>query len=215
MPEARDRRVVPVDVAAVYVRRRDSVLLRSAIFTDSTEPAPIRDGGSRTPIRRGGGGGGGNENTTVGAVTGGRGRGSVRRGSTMRRSVLPSWNPRTPLRDITTILRPTERRRTRLGEDESQQTRNLFSVPASDSQLQHNEVSVKLRTPLGSKVPKLMLDIASPSLESSELTPQKQLLNSIDTVEKFVREEIQKLKGTPRAKKAEREKRVRTLLSMR
>ncbi|CAL0311063.1 unnamed protein product [Lupinus luteus] len=211
MPEARDRRVVPVDVAAVYVRRRDSVSLRSAIFTDSTESAAVRDGGSRTPIGRGGGGG--NENTAVGAVTGGRG--SVRRGSTMRHSVLPSWYPRTPLRDITTILRPTERRRTRLGEDESQQTRNLFSFPASDAQLEHNEVCVKLRTPLGSKVPKIMLDITSPSLESSELTPQKQLLNSIDTVEKFVREEIQKLKGTPRAKKAEREKRVRTLLSMR
>ncbi|KAE9598274.1 hypothetical protein Lal_00004211 [Lupinus albus] len=214
MPEARDRRVVPVDVAALYVRRRDSVLLGSPIFTDSTGSGPVRDGGSRTPIGRGGGGGGGNENTAVRVVTGGRGSG--RRGATMRHGVLPSWYPRTPLRDITTVLRPIERRRTRLGEDESQQTRNLFSVHASGAKLEHNSsVSVKLRTPFGSKVPKIMLDIASPSVESSELTPQKQLLNSIDTVEKFVREEIQKLKGTPRAKKAEREKRVRTLLSMR
>lgn len=71
--------------------------------------------------------------------------------------------------------------------------------------------------PTVGKVPKILLDITNhPSGESeSSLTPQKKLLNSIDTVEKVVMEELQKLKRTPSAKKAEREKRVRTLMSMR
>ena len=74
---------------------------------------------------------------------------------------------------------------------------------------------VKLQTPSG-KVPKILLDIANQAEEGeSELTPQKKLLNSIDNVEKAVREELQRLKRTPSAKKAEREKRVRTLMSMR
>ncbi len=43
----------------------------------------------------------------------------------------------------------------------------------------------------------------------------KKLLNSIDTVEKAVMEELEKLKKTPIAKKAERQYKVRTLMSMR
>lgn len=66
------------------------------------------------------------------------------------------------------------------------------------------------------KVPKILLGITKRTTGDSEcLTPQKKLLNSIDTVEKAVMEELQKLKRTPTAKKAEREKRVRTLMSMR
>lgn len=66
------------------------------------------------------------------------------------------------------------------------------------------------------KVPKILLGIANQTTEDSDcLTPQKKLLNSIDTVEKVVMEELHKLKRTPTAKKAEREKRVRTLMSMR
>ena len=66
------------------------------------------------------------------------------------------------------------------------------------------------------KVPKILLGIANQNTAESDcLTPQKKLLNSIDSVEKVVMEELQKLKRTPTAKKAEREKRVRTLMSMR
>ncbi|KAE9593867.1 hypothetical protein Lal_00036272 [Lupinus albus] len=226
MPEARDRRVVRADVAAIYVRRRASVLFGSDIYNDSTGSGLNRFGGSRTLVARDLGVR--NENTPLSAVNR---RSSLRRVLTTRRSVLPSWYPRTPLRDITAVVRAIERRRTRFGEEEGQQTGNLFqtdqqlphpSVPASGAQLEHNpsaispnQVSVKLRTPFGCKVPKIMLDIATPSLEESVLTPQKQLLNSIDTVEKIVKEELLKLKRTPSAKKAERDKRVRTLLSMR
>ncbi|CAL0302472.1 unnamed protein product [Lupinus luteus] len=227
MPEARDRRVVPADVAAIYTRRRASVLFGSDIYNDSTGSGSTRFGGSGTllvardiGVR--------NENTPL---SGANRRGSRRRVSTTRRSALPSWYPRTPLREITAVVRAIERRRTRFGENEGQQSGNLFhtdqhlpnpSVPASGAQLEHNpsvispnQVSVKLRTPSGCKVPKIMLDIATPTAEESVLTPQKQLLNSIDTVEKVVKEELLKLKRTPSAKKAERDKRVRTLLSMR
>lgn len=66
------------------------------------------------------------------------------------------------------------------------------------------------------KVPKILLDITNQNAGDSEfLTPQKKLLNSIDTVEKVVMDELQKLKRTPTARKAEREKKVRTLMSMR
>lgn len=51
--------------------------------------------------------------------------------------------------------------------------------------------------------------------DSDFLTLQKKLLNSIDVVEKVLLEELHKLKRTPTAKKAEREKKVRTLMSMR
>lgn len=124
-----------------------------------------------------------------------------------------------------------ERRRARFGENEGQQTEISFPVDqllldpspsASGAHLEHSasvssskQASIKLQTPAGSKVPKILLDITKTSEEDSELTPQKKLLNSIDTVEKAVREELQKLKRTPSAKKAEREKRVRRLMSMR
>lgn len=67
------------------------------------------------------------------------------------------------------------------------------------------------------KVPKILLDITyrNNDGDSACLTPQKKLLNNIDTLEKVVMEELRKLKRTPSAKKAEREKRVRTLMSMR
>lgn len=82
----------------------------------------------------------------------------------------------------------------------------------------HQEPSISLVTPKPTvgKVPKIILGIANQNVVGAEtLTPQKKLLNSIDKVEKVVMEELQKLKKTPSAKKAEREKRVRTLMSFR
>ncbi|KAG6399514.1 hypothetical protein SASPL_140995 [Salvia splendens] len=67
------------------------------------------------------------------------------------------------------------------------------------------------------KVPKILLDITHQEGGDAAacLTPQKKLLNSIDVVERVVMEELQKMKRTPSAKRAERERRVRTLMSMR
>lgn len=66
------------------------------------------------------------------------------------------------------------------------------------------------------KVPKILLDITNQNAGDSEfLTPQKKLLNSIDTVEKVVMDELRKLRRTPTARRAEREKKVRILMSLR
>lgn len=66
------------------------------------------------------------------------------------------------------------------------------------------------------KVPKKLLNVSHQNDEDSAcLTPQKKLLNNIEIVEKVVMEELRKLKRTPSAKKAKRERRVQTLMSMR
>ncbi|EYU39899.1 hypothetical protein MIMGU_mgv1a026604mg [Erythranthe guttata] len=83
-------------------------------------------------------------------------------------------------------------------------------------QNEHDFLTISQNPKIG-KVPKiLLLNITNQDEgDSVSLTPQKKLLNDIDTVEKVVTEELRKLKSTPTAKKAERDKRVRTLLSMR
>ncbi|XP_031261870.1 protein POLYCHOME-like [Pistacia vera] len=91
--------------------------------------------------------------------------------------------------------------------------------PLAGAQLEHN-TSVLSPNPTFHKKhipPKILLHIitnqAGGELES--LTPQRKLLNSIDKVEKVIMEELGKLKRTPSARKAEMEKRVGTLMSMR
>ncbi|XP_028777503.1 protein POLYCHOME-like [Neltuma alba] len=248
MPESRDRLSRPLDIAAVFARRRASIFgtlddeLESALFgpiarrqttTSTNDSGRGRFGSPRTVIGRGRARGlnlyrspaRGVENTPPGSARRGRGR--------RWRSHLPSWYPRTPLRDITAVTRAIERRRDRLGDNEGQQIEGpnlsdqLLSDPStldSSPQLELGTsansssaaVGVKLQTPAASKMPLILLDITSKSEGESELlTPPKQLLNSIDKVEKVVREELQKFRRTPTAKKAEREKRVRTLMSMR
>ncbi|MED6158017.1 negative regulation of ubiquitin-protein transferase [Stylosanthes scabra] len=236
MPESRDRRSTTVDIAALFARRRDSHHdeLDSALFGSPRRQTPasaLASGGFGTPrtgaVRAPAAVENSNPSRSGGRRTVGRGRGRGRGGSS--RSLLPSWYPRTPLRDITYVVRAIERRRARLGESDGQQTGNPFPADqllpdpsASSDNAQLSEITpkpaasgVKLRTPRG-KFPKILLDIANQTEgEQSELTPQKKLLNSIDSVEKVVKEELQRLKRTPSAKKAEREKRVRTLMSMR
>ncbi|GAA0139150.1 hypothetical protein Leryth_017810 [Lithospermum erythrorhizon] len=91
-------------------------------------------------------------------------------------SILHSWYPRRPLQDITSVVRAIERRRARVGEDEGQSRGSHFH-------------------PQFLKVTKILLDITNENKEESEfLMPQKKLLNSIDTVEKMVMEELNKLK---------------------
>nr|ASM93579.1 OSDLa [Dianthus caryophyllus] len=130
-----------------------------------------------------------------------------------RRSVLPSWHPRTPLRDITAIARAIERRRAEL-----QEQRRETSVPessAASSSQPENETNIPTPTPT---IPVKILDsdvkdeIAG---DSESMTPEKRLLNSIDTVRQVWVEEQEKVEKTPAAKKAERDRKVRTLMSMR
>ncbi|EEF29988.1 protein POLYCHOME [Ricinus communis] len=250
MPEARDRLSRPIDIATVFSRRRSGLIgvyqdqpdLETALFgspiTSRLDTATRTGTVGLSPRGRGRGSFGtprnqtlrgrhpyvtiGRENTPV---TGRRGNGN--------RSVLPSWYPRTPLRDITAIVRAIERRRELLGEGRAQEIESpvphAYEVPDSSepSAVAHLEHSNSMMSPIPSlqvkrcpptvgKVSKILLDITNKASDDSEfLTPQKKLLNSIDTVEKEVMEELRKLKRTASAKKAEREKKVRTLMSLR
>uniref|UniRef100_A0A5B7CEA0 Protein POLYCHOME-like n=1 Tax=Davidia involucrata TaxID=16924 RepID=A0A5B7CEA0_DAVIN len=155
---------------------------------------------------------------------GGSGRRSRARST---QSVLPSWYPRRPLQDITAVVRGIERRRARLREIEGQQIESptpqdqIFLDPSVHtshdiSTTPNPTIRMKPCPESVGKVPKIWLGITNQNAgESGLLTPQKKLLNSIDIVEKVVMEELRKLKRTPSAKKAEREKRVRNLMSMR
>ncbi|KAG9151009.1 hypothetical protein Leryth_003133 [Lithospermum erythrorhizon] len=115
-----------------------------------------------------------------------------------------------------------ERRRARTGEDEGQSSQSR--IPFSSAHFEHDtslitpeaSSSRKPSSPTVLEVPKILLDITNDNKEDSEfLTPQKKLLNSIDSVEKVVMEELNKQKRTPSARKAERKKKVKTLMSMR
>ncbi|KAG7570149.1 hypothetical protein ISN45_Aa04g027800 [Arabidopsis thaliana x Arabidopsis arenosa] len=258
MPEARDRIERPVDYPAAFLNRRShGILLEEPATHHNLFGSPVQrvpseatglgsiGQGSMTGrgglvrgnfgIRRTGGGRRGQiqfrspqgrENMSLGVTRRGRARAS--------NSVLPSWYPRTPLRDVSAVVRAVERRRARMGEGVGrdietptpQQLGVLDSlVPLSGAQLEHDYSMVTPGPSVGfkrpwppstAKVHQILLDITRENTgEEDALTPQKKLLNSIDKVEKVVMEEIQKMKSTPSAKRAEREKRVRTLMSMR
>ncbi|KAI4348745.1 hypothetical protein L6164_009428 [Bauhinia variegata] len=254
MPESRDRLSRP-DEATLFGRRQTDLIgvLDDEVELHLFGSTPRRETTVSTVTRRATGFGAtrpsgvvrgtiGTTRITVGRDRG-RGRnlrrspalgaensgpGTARRGRVRpSHSVLPSWYPRTPLRDITAVVRAIETRRARLGEIEGQQTGSPLpadlSVSSSGAQFEHSNsvaspksnIAVKLRTPANSKVPKIVLDIPNNAEGDESLTPQRKLLNSIDAVEKDVKEKLQKLKRTPGAKKAEREKKVRTLMSMR
>ncbi|XP_048142102.1 protein POLYCHOME [Rhodamnia argentea] len=257
-PESRDRLVRVVDVAAVYARRRAGILgalenepeLGSNLFEPMVARRTAGVVGARAPVGLGRGGAVGRAVLGTPRNVIGRGRnlfasplvgrestplpGSTRRGRGRQDSVLPPWYPRTPLRDVTSVVRAYERRRARLLETEGRQadspaTTELSigesSVPRVRAPLEHDislhtpgpAVAEKPRPLSVGKVPKILLDITNQTraADSEFLTPQKKLLNEIDTVEKVVMDELRRLKRTPAAKKAERQKRVRTLMSMR
>lgn len=248
MPVSRDRLSSPVDIAAIFAARRQSRIL--GVYQDQPEldmalfgsPRPnaatrtqtvgvgtitVRGrGGLGTPRGRGGRTPLGIENIPPpGSARRGRGRGS--------NSVLPAWYPRTPLRDVTAVVRAIERRRERLGGSDGLEIRSPMplvrmnhdsSEATPDAHLEHSNwimspkptTAVKGCSSTIGKVPKILQHITNQaSGDPDSLTPQKKLLDSIDTVEKAVMEELRKMKRTPSARRAEREKRVRTLMSMR
>ncbi|KAL9295358.1 unnamed protein product [Arabidopsis thaliana] len=243
MPEARDRTERPVDYSTIFAnRRRHGILLDEPDSRLSLIESPVNPDigsiggtgglvrGNFTTWRPGNGRGGhtpfrlpqGRENMPI--VTARRGRGG---------GLLPSWYPRTPLRDITHIVRAIERRR---GAGTGGDDGRVIEIPT------HRQVGVleppvplsgehkcsmvtpgpsvgfkRSCPPSTAKVQKMLLDITKEIAEEEAgfITPEKKLLNSIDKVEKIVMAEIQKLKSTPQAKREEREKRVRTLMTMR
>ncbi|XP_074292051.1 protein GIGAS CELL1-like [Silene latifolia] len=130
-----------------------------------------------------------------------------------RRSLLPSYYPRTPLRDITAIVRAIERRRAELRDQRDEAPEQEVNAPSSSSQLE-NETNIL--APVLALAAKNMDNVTDENSNVLEMaTPQKKLLNSIDKVRQIWVEEQQRVENTPAAKKAERARKVRTLMSMR
>ncbi|KAL1554612.1 uv-b-insensitive 4 [Salvia divinorum] len=135
-------------------------------------------------------------------------------------SPLPAWYPRRPLNDIAAVVRAIERRNERGGDGEDPQAHDQASMPSAH--LEQNKAMVSPLLVFSNKprsigkVPKILLDITHQKGGGAAcmiLIPQKKLLNCIDTVEKVVMGELRQMK--PSAKRADKEKRVRTLMSMR
>lgn len=109
MPESRDRLSKPLDIAAVFARRRSGI---SGVLNDEMDLSLF----GSTPTRVTAATTAAGETTGLGvALAGENVRGSfgtptptrtARRGRIRpSQSVLPSWYPRTPLRDITAVVR--------------------------------------------------------------------------------------------------------------
>ncbi|XP_076938703.1 protein POLYCHOME-like isoform X2 [Bidens hawaiensis] len=237
MPEARDRRTSINSGRSLDLTpfRWGTTPLTGGQHTGITRPTTRGGGVSgralfQTPMpatyRRGGR----NQNQPPSTTnTFRRGRGGGRTGP--RSGVLPSWYPRTPLGDITHVVRAMERRRGGLGEGAGHilgsptliWMSRMNRQPADQDEYELSFVTPKAK--LGTKplnqsalgrIPLILSAIANNHEgESESKTPQKRLLDSIEIVEKVVMEELQRLKRTPSAKKAEREKKVRILMSMR
>ncbi|XP_056858375.1 protein GIGAS CELL1-like, partial [Raphanus sativus] len=181
MPEARDRTERPVDYAAIFAnRRRNGVLLDEAVSRlGGASEHPVQRlpsvsrvvyarpgsliGGNYSSWRPGGGGNGsglsspfrsshGRENLSRPRRVGVRGGGASR-------SPLPSWYPRTPLRDITHIMRAIERRR-RAGmgvdngleaETPTQQQARVLETPVASADDEHDCLMVTPAPAVGFK----------------------------------------------------------------
>ncbi|KAF3655421.1 putative ras-related protein RABA4d-like [Capsicum annuum] len=249
MAEGRDRLTRHEDPIDIYSRRRRSFARGGiGIFEDESPESSSRAPAETGRMTAASIGYGGIGRIGFGSPRTRRGRQSLRTPTRVigrqnispagqgrsrgRHSVLPAWYPRTPLRDITAIVRAIERTRARLRESEGEQLESVLpqdhtvldpSESTSGAPLEHTSTMItpppRTRRRYHPKsVHKILLDITNredTSGASECLTPERKLLNSIDTVEKDVMEELHKLKRTPSARKEEREKRVKTLMSMR
>lgn len=237
---SRDRLPRPIDISTLFrgaARRVDLIV---------DEPGLRWSGLSGNPTRSGSVSGGSGSNVTrIGVHRVGLGyhrnfhrspavvrenRPTVtpaRRGG--RRSVLPNWYPRTPLREITAIVGAIERRRAELQVDEVTEPslENTTNAPSSaGAQPEHLEVGSStplptiLMKPQPSPVTQAVKITGGITLKENRpdwdfLTPEKKLLNSIEQVSEVWVKEQRKLERTPASKKAERERKVRVLMSMR
>lgn len=231
---SRDRLARPVDISTLYrgaARRVDLIVDQPGLTwtgLSGNGPRNVSSGGSVSGRRAGLGRGRypqrslliGQENRTPRMIArrsgGGRGRGSR----------LPIWYPRTPLRDITAIVRAIERRTAELNQtsEAPQEENNAQAVAASSAEAEQEigsqtplpTISVKPLPSPATKEWKITPRISDNNeLSSDFVTPQKRLLNSIEKVREVWLEDQKKLEKTPAAKRAEREKKVRTLMSMR
>ncbi|KAK3154506.1 hypothetical protein QOZ80_2BG0191360 [Eleusine coracana subsp. coracana] len=160
------------------------------------------------------------------------------RAAPKRRSPLPDWYPRTPLRDITSIVKALERRRSQLEdaaaqqqlEDPSTSVQGELSVPQSTPQTQEilavdafSPDSTQVANPTTLFAEDKMKASSSPdcSLQTAPLKPNdpalvdlgKELSSSIEQIEKIASRNLMK---TPKAAQLSKMTVQRcTLMSMR
>ncbi|KAL9239463.1 hypothetical protein vseg_013782 [Gypsophila vaccaria] len=242
VPVSRDRLPRPVDISTLLDRGTRRVNL--VVDEPGLRRVGLSGGGFRNVSGNGGGRGGiSGSSAGTGSPVGVQGTGfavgrnqqramvvgrgartpgtsAVRRGGGRGRSQLPSWHPRTPLRDITDIMRAIERRRAELGlnqEADVQQEQNNAQPEADISaSTPPPTIAVKPQPSPATQLVRIKARNADWSVDGSDfLTPQKKLLNSIEKVREVWLENQKKLERTPAAKRAERENKVRVLLSMR
>ncbi|KAG8064822.1 hypothetical protein GUJ93_ZPchr0004g39752 [Zizania palustris] len=157
---------------------------------------------------------------------------AVRATTPKRISPLPDWYPRTPLHDITAIVKAIERRRLRIAACQQQSQRPEQEVPhcpkVQDSLGAFpGSSSTQIVASPASRLAKGNLKIFSSPSETSLLTPsnsepidpafldlRKKLSSSIEQIEKMVR---RNLKRTPRAVAQPSKRAIQrcTLMSMR
>ncbi|KAG8082344.1 hypothetical protein GUJ93_ZPchr0014g46717 [Zizania palustris] len=151
-----------------------------------------------------------------------------------RRSPLPDWYPRTPLRDITAIVKAIERSRLRIAASQQQSPRPEQEVPhcpkvqdSPDATTPGSSSTQIVESPASSLAKGNLKILSSPS-ETSLSTPsdskstdaanldlrEKKLCSSIEQIEKMVR---RNLKRTPKMAAQPSKKAIqrRTLMSMR
>ncbi|GMH08190.1 hypothetical protein Nepgr_010030 [Nepenthes gracilis] len=237
MPESRDRLSRPIDISTLLrsAARRVNLMVDEPGLSSGLIGIPVRRGSQINAAAACSGLAGGAAGYGRGwrlrrspvdwenmmQRTAGRGRGRGR----LRRTVLHSRYPRTPLRDITAVVRAIERRRALLHDTEA--TRDPLQqtdTPATGSQ---HENGISERTPMpttvkgkpqtspASQLWKIVLRVTDENDKGAFLTPEKKLLNSIEKVREVWLDEQRKIESTPAAKKAERERKLRVLKSMR
>ncbi|KAI4377174.1 hypothetical protein MLD38_014850 [Melastoma candidum] len=159
-----------------------------------------------------------------------RGSSSKSRGRAVN-SPLSSWYPRAPLQDITTVAQAYDQRREllRLTDGGKYDDQKAPGSPSPDSSYSTFSVycdASAFKTPYPSGIAdsrdqllgKILIREGVNKKSSNNLeflTPQRELLNKIDTVSKVVLEKIKQFNETPLMKKAERERKVCVLMSMR
>ncbi|CAM0904213.1 unnamed protein product [Alopecurus aequalis] len=149
-----------------------------------------------------------------------------------RRSPLPDWYPRTPLRDITAIVKAIERSRLRIAaarqqSEQSPQPANLTdTVPAEDSlAIASGSGSTQIVANPAPSLGEQSFKVYSSPSKSSLKTPtkpidpaladlmEKKLSSSIEQIEKMVKKNM---KRNPKAAQpSKRANQRRTLMSMR
>ncbi|CAL9124084.1 unnamed protein product [Musa textilis] len=155
---------------------------------------------------------------------------TARRRPRYGKSPLPSWYPRTPLRDITIIINALERRKRERAARARQRNADAEAAPVTNPAV--DEVNAPEHTPVGEALPSDVSDASPSPAASSTLVPTRQPLrtpSSSDaplstmkptefeaklqsTISEMERLVLDNLKRTPKppARKA-----TRTLMSMR